>query len=401
MKGSELKILCLNGYKIDPNKYIDAIKAAHKYIKSIDYNEYSKQMPSLCNASNNELMSKKEVKDFCQNLQENLARQNLNITDNTFFDLLFHGNIEDGKHIIEITERASCYTEDLICSLNETFGVKKFSVMSCHGGEASSDLIESLRDIDGNKFPEGISVSTYVEPQQSAWIYLGEDTMLHSLRNITKYFENNPAAELPAIVRFAQDLLHDHEMSAYSEITKDGYIQYKSSPLFTVQNIEKWVNEFKENPDNFSFKSVIENYLTEEKEKLIEAFKIGHPESNIDTFNALKALKDTTLTHNEYQHFVLGRLVYRASVTEEQETLEYKELFKDFLNLLGSQGIDFEADLNNDPTDGITPAKLFFNSISIWEEKFWFSDILQSYLDNKKENDACICGVTSDYNEII
>ena len=207
MKDNELKILCLNGHRINPNKHIDAVKASRTDIKSIDYNEYSKQMPSLCNTLNDKLMSKLEVENFCQILQENLVGQDLNITENTFFDLLFHGNIENNKHTIEIAENVICYTEDLVYSLNKIFGVKKFSIMSCHGGEASEDLIESLSDIDGHKFPKGISISTYVEPQQSAWVYLGEDLILHSLRNIAKYFEENPINELPAIIRFAQDLL--------------------------------------------------------------------------------------------------------------------------------------------------------------------------------------------------
>jgi len=408
MKGNELKILCLNGYRIDPNKYIDAIKANNENISSIDYNEYSKQMPSLmpslCNTSNYTLMDKVEVKDFCQTLQKNLVEQNLNITGNTFFDLLFHGNIENDKHTILIAENVVCYTEDLIYHLNETFGARKFSIMSCHGGEASADLIESIYDISGNKFSEGISVSTYVEPQESAWVYLGEDSILHSLRNITKYFENNPTTELPAIVRFAQDLLHDHEMSAYSEITEHGYIQYKSSNLFTLENIEKWLNEYKESPDNFNFKSVIENYLTNEREKLIEAFKVGHLGNNSleKTVNTLEALKNITLTCDEYQHFVLGRIVYRTSVTNEQEISEYKDLFKDFIKLLDNQGISFEADLNNTPEDGITPAESFFRGISGNTGKF--NELLQNYLANKDlegntithENDVHLDGAVDD-----
>ena len=135
---------------------------------------------------------------------------------------------------------------------------------------------------------------------------------------------------------------------------------------------------------------VIENYLTNEKQKLIEAFKAGYPENNIDTLNALEALRDTTLTHDEYQHFVLGRLVYRASVTDAQEVNQYEDLFVDFIKLLDSQGIDFKADLNNDPEDGITPAELFFSHISWKEGKFWFNTLLQGYLDSKNSEDAAL-----------
>lgn len=348
MEKKALKVLCIEGYELLPSSDLaNTFKAED--MKLVKNDEYNQKMPDLFNVPYNKSkkMSTSEVEKFCQELQKDLEKQNLSVTNHTFIDLLSSTSVNTNS--VLLNSNSYCSIKELIYYLNKVCGATKFNMhmFDLYGSESKQQSIEQdlYNELPAFKMPVGISISRNIE-QNPPWytsISPSHDQYIGSLHSLMTRHEENSNKDSSGIVRFAKGMVYNHK-SSYFETTESGFMKYEASNLFTKENIQNLINLDKKT-SSLNWKSIGENYLIQERQKLIEAYKANTKHDNLnekdDILEELEALNNIELTVEEYKNIISNRLF--VEVDEFLLNQLDEELIKDFSQLIGSAPINTKS----------------------------------------------------------
>ncbi len=239
------------------------------------------------------------TKDF---IEKKLKEKNCKIGRNTRIDINAHGNNLDGKHIIDLDEDNSIFTQDFFEELKNLVRDEPLHIhlWSCYGGAANK-----VADALGY---ESILV-THVEGKESSLSKLSDYIMIKSLNN----YLTNPS--LTVHEQFLHDLPYNFEPTTFSKINKDRRIlKFKSLRILRKEELKN----LREGLNNSGLDYAKQMLIEESKE-----FQKIFPDTNID-------LK---LDDNILKEYLLGIFIHACSSVSKTNEEEIEKFIISLKNL--------------------------------------------------------------------